>query len=310
MGLTREILLKGSKSKWLSRQLTGRRFTQRAVQRFLPGEDLDSALHAAAALGERGIPTILTLLGEDVSDGEVAEGVAAHFLQTLDRVSERGLDADISLKPTHLGLDLDLDGTYTRMKRLAERAGALGRTVAIDMEDSSYVDRTLDLYRRLRAEHPNVAVCLQAYLHRTARDIEDLAPLAPVIRLVKGAYTEPRDIAFRRRRDMDAAFLEHADTLLRKVGEGGGLRVLFGTHDPKMIEAVQARAAELGLPRNAFEIQLLFGIQRQLQLKLADEGYRVRVLISYGDSWFPWYMRRLAERPANIWFLLRNLFGE
>jgi proline dehydrogenase len=177
------------------------------------------------------------------------------------------------------------------------------------MEDSSYVDGTLDIYRRIRAEHRNVAVCIQGYLHRTASDIESLLPLAPTIRLVKGAYTEPRDVACRGKRRLDAAFLKHTDTLLGKLCDGSDLRVFFGTHDPKMIDGIQERADRLGLPKNAFEIQMLYGIQRQLQLQLADQGYRVRVLISYGESWFPWYVRRLAERPANVFVLLRNLLG-
>jgi proline dehydrogenase len=309
MGLTREILLRASTSEWLAHQLTRRKFTRNAVQRFLPGEDVESALDAAAALRESGIPTILTLLGEHVKQQEEAEEVTRHFLGTLDRITERGYDSDISVKPTHFGIELDLEGTYARIKRLVERADELGRTVAIDMEDSSYVDGTLDIYRRIRAEHRNVAVCIQGYLHRTASDIQSLLPLAPTIRLVKGAYTEPRDVACRGKRRLDAAFLKHTDTLLGKLCDGSDLRVFFGTHDPKMIDGIQERADRLGLPKNAFEIQMLYGIQRRLQLQLADQGYRVRVLISYGKSWFPWYVRRLAERPANVFVLLRNLLG-
>jgi proline dehydrogenase len=310
MGLTREILLRISTSEWLAGQLTRRKFTQKAVQRFLPGEDVESALDATAALRESGIPTILTLLGEHVKTQDEADEVTRHFLGTLDRITERGYDSDISVKPTHFGIELDLEGTYGRIRRLVERADELGRTVAIDMEDSPFVDDTLDIYRRIRAQHRNVAVCIQGYLFRTASDIESLLPLGPTIRLVKGAYTEPRNIACRGKRALDATFLEHADTLLGKLADGSSdLRIFFGTHDPKMIEGVQERAARLGLPKTAFEIQMLYGIQRQLQLQLADQGYRVRVLISYGESWFPWYMRRLAERPANVLVLLRNLLG-
>ena len=309
MGLTREILLRASTSEWLADQLTRRKFTQKAVQRFLPGEDVESALDAAADLRESGIPTILTLLGEHVKRQYEAEEVTRHFLGTLDRISQRGYDAGISVKPTLFGIEIDLEGTCARIKRLVERADQLGRSVAIDMEDSVYVDDTLDIYRRIRAEHRNVAVCIQGYLFRTAADIESLLPLAPTIRLVKGAYTEPRDIAFRGKRALDAAFLEHTDTLLGKLADGSDLRLFFGTHDPKMIEGIQQRADRLGLPKNAFEIQMLYGIQRQLQLQLADRGYSVRVLISYGDAWFPWYVRRLAERPANLFVLFRNLFG-
>jgi proline dehydrogenase len=309
MGLTREILLRASTSEWLAGQLTRRKFTQRAVRRFLPGEDVESALDAAGALRESGIPTIPTLLGEHVTEHEEAEAVTRHFMGTLDRITERGYDSDISVKPTHFGIELDLEGTCARVERLVARADELGRTVAIDMEDSCYVDGTLDIYRRIRAEHRNVAVCVQGYLFRTAADIESLLPLGPTIRLVKGAYTEPRDVACRGKRALDIAFLNHADTLLGKLADGRDLRVFFGTHDPKMIDGIRERADRLGLPKDAFEIQMLYGIQRQLQLQLAQQGYRMRVLISYGESWFPWYMRRLAERPANVLVLLRNLLG-
>ncbi len=270
---------------------------------------MGSALDATAALRESGIPTILTLLGEHVKTQDEADDVTRHFLGTLDRIAERGYDSDISVKPTHFGIELDLEGTYGRIRSLVERADELGRTVAIDMEDSPFVDGTLDIYRRIRAEHRNVAVCIQGYLFRTASDIESLLPLAPTIRLVKGAYTEPRDVACRGKRALDAAFLEHTDTLLGKLADGNDLRVFFGTHDPKMIDGIQERALKLGLPKDAFEIQMLYGIQRGLQLQLAEAGYRVRVLISYGESWFPWYVRRLAERPANVLVLLRNLLG-
>ncbi|UCC48365.1 MAG: proline dehydrogenase family protein [Gemmatimonadota bacterium] len=309
MGIVREILLRGSESRWLADQLTRRRFTRRAVERFLPGEDLNAALDATAGLEQRGIPTILTLLGEHVSQAAEAEAAARHYLEVLARVSELKLDSDISLKPTQLGIDLDLDGTYERYKTLIRRAGELGRTVAIDMEESSYVDRTIDLYRRLRADHPNVVLCLQAYLYRTASDLAVLLPIAPHIRLVKGAYNEPATLAFHRKRDVDANFLKLADTLLEELSKGTGVQLFLGTHDPRMIYEICRRAEELKVPKDAFEFQLLYGIQRELQTRLADDGYRVRVLISYGDAWFPWYMRRLAERPANILFLLRNLFA-
>ncbi len=177
------------------------------------------------------------------------------------------------------------------------------------MEESLYVDRTIDLYTRLRADYSNLVLCLQAYLYRTASDLAVLLPMAPSIRLVKGAYNEPARLAFRRKRDVDANFLKLADTLLEELSKGTGVQLFLGTHDPRMIYEICRRAEELKVPKDAFEFQLLYGIQRELQTRLADDGYRVRVLISYGDAWFPWYMRRLAERPANILFLLRNLFA-
>ncbi|MGD8700235.1 MAG: proline dehydrogenase family protein [Gemmatimonadales bacterium] len=307
MGITREVLLRGSRSRWLADQLTRRSFTRRAVRRFMPGESIDDALAAADGLHQKGMGTILTLLGENISRADEAETVVRHYLGSLAQIEARGFDSDISIKPTQLGLDLDYERTYERYEKLVGRAGELGRMIAVDMEDSSYVDRTLELYRRLREDHANVTLCLQAYLYRTASDLESLLPLAPAIRLVKGAYKEPRELAYRRKNDVDANFLTLAEVLLQARKRDPGVRVFFGTHDTQLLDTVFRRAAALDLPKDAFEVQVLYGIQRAAQIQLAAEGYPVRVLISYGDSWFPWYMRRLAERPANVSFLLKNL---
>jgi proline dehydrogenase len=175
------------------------------------------------------------------------------------------------------------------------------------MEDSSYVDRTIEIFRRLRSEHANVTLCLQSYLYRTPADLESLLPLAPAIRLVKGAYKEPREVAYHRKVDVDAKFLELTDVLLQARKRDDGVSALFGTHDTRIVSEICHRANALGLPKDAFEIQMLYGIQREAQTRLAADGYVMRVLISYGDSWFPWYMRRLAERPANVMFLLKNI---
>jgi len=309
MGITREILLWGSRNQWLANQMTSRSFTRRAVQRFMPGEDLSAAVDATESLRQHKIGTILTQLGENVTEDAEADALVEHYVEVLDRIQENEFDADISLKPTQLGLDLGFEKTYERYENLVKRAGQLGRMVAVDMEDSSYVDQTIDLYRRLRADNTNLALCLQSYLYRTTSDLVTLLPLTPTIRLVKGAYKEPREVAYRKKSDVDANFLRLSETLLREAKTGSGVRVFFGTHDPKMIEGVIERANAIGLPKDAYEFQLLYGIQREIQTSLAAEGYRVRVLISYGTSWFPWYMRRLAERPANMLFLLRNLFS-
>jgi len=273
----------------------------------MPGEKVEDALEAAETLQQKCMGTILTLLGENISRAEEAETVVRHYLAVFDKIEAGGFDSDISLKPTQLGLDLDYERTYERYERLVRRASKLGRLIAVDMEDSSYVDRTLELYRRLREDHTNVTLCLQAYLYRTAGDLESLLPLAPAIRLVKGAYKEPRDVAFRNKKDVDANFLTLADVLLQARNRDPNVRVFFGTHDTQLLDAIFHRAAALGLPKDAFEVQMLYGIQREAQIQLTAEGYPVRVLISYGDSWFPWYMRRLAERPANVSFLLRSL---
>jgi proline dehydrogenase len=309
MGFAREMLLRGSRSQWLADQLTRRSFTQKAVQRFMPGEKLEDALDATESLRFKNISTILTLLGENVTEAEAADALTQYYLDVLDRATELEFDSDISLKPTQFGIDLNFEQTVGRYETLVKRAEELERMVAVDMEDSSYVDRTIELYRRLRGAHQNVTLCLQSYLYRTTSDLITLLPEAPSIRLVKGAYNEPRTIAYRHKKDVDVNFLRLTDTLLDEVKRETGVSVIFGTHDPHMVTEVNRRAAERGLPKDSYEFQMLYGIQRELQTQLAAGGYRMRVLISYGDSWFPWYMRRLAERPANIVFLLRNLFA-
>ncbi len=307
MGLARALLLKGSESRWLANQLSQRRFVRRATTRFMPGESMDDALRAAESLGDRGISSILTLLGENVDDAEAATIVTVEFATLLDRSAEANLDADISVKPTHLGLDLGFDVAAHNLEALASTAAGHGRLVAVDMESTRYCDPTLDLYRVLCADHENVGICLQSYLYRTDADLEELIDLAAMIRLVKGAYKEPADLAYPKKADVDVSYLRQSVTLLEAARDGAA-RVAFGTHDAAMIAEINRRAADMKCPRESYEFQMLYGIERDLQARLADSGYRMRVLISYGAYWFPWYMRRLAERPANVGFVLRNLF--
>lgn len=294
--------------------MSERRSVQRAVRRFLPGEALPDAIGAAEELRAEGMRSVLTLLGENVETADDAVEVSEAYTRAIEAIAAAGLEADLSVKPTHLGLDLGSEVAEAGLREVVARAGAAGRLVAIDMEASGYVDDTLALYRRLRADHQNVGVCLQAYLHRTEDDLASLLPLGPMIRLVKGAYREPAEVALVRKADVDRAFLARAAELLDALEAGprqagDGVRAAFGTHDEKMIRAIRSMAVDRGLPRDAFEFQMLYGIRRELQKTLAHDGYAVRILVSYGDNWFPWYMRRLAERPANLWFVLRNLFG-
>lgn len=308
MGLARALLLKGSESAWLAEQASKRRFVQRATRRFMPGESMDDALAATRDLSERGLASILTLLGENVEDEAAAASVAAAYEELLSRRPETGLDVDISVKPTHLGLDVGIEVAARNLRRLARATSLRGTLVVIDMESSACLPPTLELYRALRADHENTGICLQAYLYRTPSDLEALLPLKPMIRLVKGAYKEAAEIAYPRKSDVDAAFERLAGTLLEAAREGEA-RVAFGTHDEKLIHEINRMAAGMGCPRNGYEIQMLYGIRRDLQARLVEDGYRVRVLVSYGTHWFPWYMRRLAERPANVGFVLRSLLG-
>jgi len=309
MRIVRDLLLRASRSRWLEAQFRRRRFAARAVARFLPGETLDAALAAAEALRARGCAAVLTLLGENVTDAEEAEAVSRHYLDVLDRVRAAGLDAQISVKPTQLGLDLGVPTAFAHLRTLARRAAELGNFVWIDMEGSEYTDRTLALYRRLRDEHENVGVCLQSYLYRTPRDLADLLERRAAIRLVKGAYREPPHVAYRRKRDVDEAYARLARTLLEAARDDGA-RPAFGTHDLRLVALIRAEAERGRVPRHAYEFQMLYGIQRDAQARLAADGYRMRVLVSYGDAWFPWFMRRLAERPANLWFVVRSVLGD
>ena len=309
MSLARRLLLSASTSPWLARQMSDRRAVQRAVRRFMPGEKLSDAVTASERLRADGLHTLLTLLGENVENSEEAVAVADAYADAVEAIAQAGLSSDLSVKPTHLGLDLGAEVAEAGLRDIVARAGAAGRLVAIDMEASVYVDRTLELYRRLRSDHENVGLCLQAYLHRTEEDLRSLLPLKPMIRLVKGAYREPEDVAWPRKQDVDAAFVARAGELLDAVQDDPATRVAFGTHDEAMIDSVRSMAAERGMERDAFEFQMLYGIRRDLQQNLASEGYAVRVLISYGSQWFPWYMRRLAERPANVWFVVKSLFS-
>jgi proline dehydrogenase len=306
MSLARRLLLRASRSSWLARQLAERAFLRRAARRFMPGEDPEAALDAAASFARDGIGAVLTELGEQVTSAAAAQAVCAHYRGLLDDIARRALAAHVSVKLTHLGLDVDRAACLGHLHALATRAERAGSFLWIDMEESRYVDATLELFRRVRAAHDRVGVCLQAYLRRTRADVEALLPLAPAIRLVKGAYNEPAGVAFPAKRDVDATYLALADRLLERAG-AGGTRPVFGTHDLRLLDRIRERAAMLRTAPGAFEVHMLYGIRAAAQRALAGAGVTVRVLISYGRHWFPWYMRRLAERPANVWFVVRHL---
>jgi proline dehydrogenase len=282
------------------------RFMRRAVRRFMPGETLADALEAAGPLEAAGIGTLYTRLGENLEELAEAEAVVAHYLDALDQIVARGIRGEISVKPTQLGLDLDPDVCFRHLVRLAEHAAARESYLWIDMEGSAYVEATIALYERVRAVQPRTGVCLQAYLRRTAADIERLRPLDPAIRLVKGAYDEPEEIAYTNRRSVDANFLGLAVRCLLD-GRGRSIRLGLGTHDVALIEQIAEHVGAAGIGRDAFEIQMLYGIREDQQRRLAAAGYRVQALIAYGEHWYPWYMRRIAERPANVVFALRQL---
>jgi proline dehydrogenase len=238
-----------------------------------------------------------------------AEQVTLHYLDVLDRIDASGLDAHISIKPTQLGLDLDRALCERNLDRLIERAEARNHFVWIDMESSPYVDPTLELYRRARSRTARVGIALQAYLYRTEKDVESLIPLGAAIRIVKGAYLEPPDVAFPKKSDVDANYFQLCTRLLSADARKPGSLLHIATHDIPLADRLAAHIAQQAVPASAYEFAMLYGIQRGQQARLAREGRRLRVLISYGEYWFPWYMRRLAERPANMWFVVRTMFG-
>lgn len=309
MGLVRSAFLAGSESRWLREQAVNYRFVRRAVSRFMPGEDLDAAIAAAQDLQAKNIGAVLTYLGENLQRLEEAEQVTRQYLEVLARAQRASLDAEISVKLTQLGLDLGPAACEAGLLSLIERAGAAGTWVWIDMESSAYTDVTLDIFRRARARFPNVGVCVQAYLRRTEQDLRTLIPLGGGLRLVKGAYREPPEKAFPRKRDVDANYLALARRLLGREARQAGVRAIFGTHDAALIRRIVEEVPGAALRPQEVELQMLYGIKREEQARLAARGHRFRVLISYGDAWFPWYMRRLAERPANVLFVLRNLLA-
>jgi proline dehydrogenase len=307
MSIMRSVLLAGAESVWLRERAMRYPFVRRSVSRFMPGESMTEALEACRRQqAERGTGAILTHLGENLETLEEADAVTRHYLELLDRIEAVRLDAQVSVKLTQLGLDLGRDACSEHLAELAGRAQAHGTFLWIDMESSKYVDATLDVYRRVKVRTPRLGVCLQAYLHRTAADVESLLPLAPAIRLVKGAYREPPDVAFPKKADVDENYLRLAERLLRP-GLPPGTFLGIGTHDERIVTRLQALVTERRLNADAFEFEMLYGIQRQLQARLVREGAPLRVLISYGEFWFPWYMRRLAERPANVLFVLKSM---
>ena len=306
--MLRNALLWASKNPFLAERLPTYGFVRRATRRFMPGEKLEDALREAERLKGEGTATTFTLLGENVTTPAEADAVADHYLQVLEAVHAHGLGTEVSVKPTQLGMDLGVDGARKRLERIV-RACDPGALVWVDMESSAYVDPTLELFRAVREDHENVGVCLQAYLRRTPKDLEDLAPLRPAIRLVKGAYMEPASVAFPRKADVDQAYIRLSGTLLKARAEGRVGRPVIGTHDPRMIAEANRMAHELGVGKDAYEIAMLYGIQTGEQERLVRTGHTLRVLIAYGTHWFPWYMRRLAERPANVWFVVKQLVG-
>jgi proline dehydrogenase len=309
MSVMRKVLLAGSTNPWLRERATKAAFVKRSVRRFWPGERVEDALEAARELKTQGITTILTALGENLTKPEEAEEVTRHYLDVFDKVAAAGLDAQISVKPTQLGLDLDRAMCERNLDRLLERAEQRKNILWIDMESSPYVDPTIELYRRARAKSLRIGIALQAYLYRTEKDLVSLLPLGPAIRLVKGAYLEPPSVAYPQKADVDGNFYKLCVGMMSPDAQRAGALLHIATHDAALADRLAAYATDHHVPPSSYEFAMLYGIGVSQQKRLVSEGRRLRVLISYGEYWFPWYMRRLAERPANVWFVVKNMFG-
>ena len=299
--MLRAPVLRLTSSRWFRGLATGR-LGWTVASRFVAGEQLDDAIRVAKALDGQGISAILDHLGENVTAPGQAGDAAAAYVRALDRIRhEPFLDLGISVKLTQLGLDFSHEMTLANVEQVLEAADEAGTLVMIDMESSVYVDRTLAVFRELRERHERVGVCLQSYLRRTPRDVDEL-PEDSIIRMVKGAYLEPPEVAFTTRREVDEAFARLTATLLAR-----GHTVHVATHDPKLLDGTVAFVERRAIPWTQVELQMLLGVRRDVQGRLAKAGRPVRVYVPYGTEWYPYLTRRLAERPANMWFFLSNL---
>ena len=292
-----------SKRKLLRRWFETSSLAQRFSTRFVAGHDLDEALAVSRNLNAEGDTVTLDHLGESVTSLDEAASARDVYLRTLSAIHDSGIQGNVSLKLTQFGIDLSAEQCRANVELLVKRAAELQGFVRVDMESSEYVDRTLDLVTGLHAQYGSVGVVIQSYLYRSKQDVEKLCERGIRVRLCKGAYLEPHSVAFPHKHQVDQNYVELMKLLLDK-----GTYPAIATHDEKMIQATKAYAASRNIPRDAFEFQMLYGIRRDLQRQLAADGYRMRVYIPFGKAWYPYYMRRLAERPANVFFILRNLF--
>jgi proline dehydrogenase len=308
MSLMRKALLAASTNAFLRERAMKTAFVRRSVVKFMPGERVEDAITAAKALKPQGINTILTRLGENITHIDEAKEVFDHYMKVIGLVKASGIDAEISIKPTQLGYDQNPDLCYDYCIRLLQQIEATGNFFWLDMESSPYVDGTIALFKRLRAKSDRVGIAIQAYLHRTEKDIEELVALGSAIRLVKGAYLEPATVAYPKKSDVDENYFKLASRMLQDDNTRPGALLHIATHDLSLQARLQQVISDRKVDQSRYEFAMLFGIQTGRQQELGRQGIRVRCLISYGEYWFPWYMRRLAERPANVWFVAKNMF--
>lgn len=294
---------------WLAGNARAEELVRRAplsrplLNRFVAGEDAEAALATARSLNERGLAFTLDMLGENTADEARAAEAGQAYLALLERIQAAGLPGNISIKLTMLGLDISEEFAWDKLEAIVRRADELGMFVRIDMEGSAYTTRTLGLFRRIHDLYPKaVGIVLQSYLYRTDRDLDEMIERGARVRIVKGAYMEPETVAYPHKSDVDEAFRRHIERLL-----DSGNYPAIATHDQAIINMTKGYALRMGIDRSRFEFQMLYGIRRERQESLATEGYNMRVYVPFGTSWYPYFMRRLAERPANVLFIARQL---
>jgi len=307
MPLLRSLLLRLSRSTTLRDFIVGFSVSRRMSRRFVAGETLEEAIEAIRSLNQRGILATIDHLGENVTSKEEARLAAAEYLRALDGLAESRVDSGASLKLTQMGLDIDRSFCQENVAQIVEKAKGHGIFVRIDIEGSPHTERTFQVYRALRQRYDNVGIAIQSYLYRSEDDVRQMIPQGLNVRLCKGAYDEPPDIAFPDKRDVDANLIKLTEMLLTEEARQAGCYPALATHDEKIINWCKEHVQKEGIGKEEFEFQMLYGIRPQLQQGLAEQGYRVRAYVPYGNSWYPYFMRRLAERPANLLFLLGNL---
>ena len=309
--LTRSALIYLSRQEGLKEFAAHFKPFRKMTTRFVAGETIAEAVAAIRELNAAACSASFDHLNESVANAEEAEKEIDEYLRILEQIDQTGINSNVSIKLTQFGLELDPELAYTNARSVVEGAARRGNFVRVDMESSSVTQVTIDIFKRLRSEFGlnDVGIVLQSYLRRTYADAQELLKLPARIRICKGAYNEPASVAFPKKSDVDANYLALAQAMLSAGPRAAGSRAVFGTHDLDLIAAIRNHAQSIGLKPGVYEFHMLYGIQKAAQLRLTREGAAVRVLIAYGEYWFPWYMRRLAERPANVWFVAKSLFG-
>ncbi len=307
--LVRNFIFWLSTKKGITDAIARRGMKYGFARRFIAGESLAEALESSAELCRAGRRVSLNHLGENVRTAQEAERARTSYVEMVRQLDAKRLDGNVSIKLTQLGLDLDRNLCKKLAAEIAAAAASLRRTIEMDMEGAAYTDATLDIFESVRRRFDNVALAIQAYLYRSEKDLDRLAPLRPKIRLVKGAYREPANLAFQQKSDVDANYRRLLDKLLDRPS-GRWFFPAIATHDPAMLEYARQRLRQRSFPPEAYEFQMIYGVRRDLQQQLLEQGHPLRVYVPFGTEWCPYFMRRLSERPANCWFVLRNLLAE